>query len=215
MDIFAQGLCFYKLFGVFVTGAFWGDVIETLFCRLKGGTWINRSSFLYGQFSVVWGFAFVLATLLFYNIADYPVSVIYIAGVLIGGIYEYGCSLITEKVLGTTFWDYSSMRFQIQGRVNLLYCQFWGLATVMWTKDVFPILESMIEKIPVKAGETLSNLLLILLLIDAAISAIAIKRYAQRRQGKVANTRFWKRMDEVYPDKRMEKRYPVMKVCQS
>lgn len=212
-EIFAQGLCFYKLFCVFVTGAFLGDVVETLFCRMKSGEWMSRSSFVYGQFSVVWGFAFVIATLLFYNLSDFPVIVLYTAGVVVGGIYEYVCGLLAEKLLGTTFWDYRSMRWNIKGRVNLLYCQFWGLATVIWVKDIFPFLEGLIEKIPVRAGETISNVLLILFVLDGLISAAAIRRYVERKKGKGRDTRVWKWIDDAYPDHRMEKIYPVMKVC--
>ena len=44
----------------------------------------------------------------------------------LGGAYEYLCSVFTELVFGKVFWDYSWMPFNLGGRINLLYCFFWG-----------------------------------------------------------------------------------------
>ena len=45
------------LLWLFVIGAFLGDVVETLFCRVTAGVWMSRSSLVWGPFSVVWGLA--------------------------------------------------------------------------------------------------------------------------------------------------------------
>ena len=55
--IFAQGLCLDKLIWVFLVSSVLGDVIETLYCGIVDGRWMNRSSVLYGPFSFVWGWA--------------------------------------------------------------------------------------------------------------------------------------------------------------
>lgn len=71
-------------------------------------------------------------------------------GTLLGGAYEYLCSVFTEIVFGKVFWDYSGIPFNLGGRINLLYCFFWGIAAVIWFKKFFPKIEMVIEKIPVK-----------------------------------------------------------------
>ena len=43
------------LLWLFVIGAFLGDMVETVFCRLTAGVWMSRSSLVWGPFSVVWG----------------------------------------------------------------------------------------------------------------------------------------------------------------
>lgn len=212
-EIFAQGLCFYKIFSIFVIGAFLGDMMEMLYCRIKGGYWMSRSSFVYGQFSIVWGFAFVIATILFYNAEDHSVLLLYVAGVVLGGVFEYMCSLFTEKILKTKFWDYRDMPWNIKGRINLMYCQFWGLATVIWVKCIFPILDHLIEKIPVKLGEGICNILFLFFIINSIVSAAAIRRYAERQSGITENNQLWKWFDKKFPDQRMQKIYPLIKVC--
>ena len=52
------------LLWLFVIGAFLGDVVETIFCRITAGVWMSRSSLVWGPFSVVWGLALVMAAAL-------------------------------------------------------------------------------------------------------------------------------------------------------
>lgn len=39
--VFAKGICLDKIIWVFLTSALIGDVIEMIYCRLVGGTWMN------------------------------------------------------------------------------------------------------------------------------------------------------------------------------
>lgn len=48
-------------------------------------------------------------------------------GTVLGGVYEYVCSAVTELLFGTVFWDYSKFKFNLGGRINLLYCFFGAL----------------------------------------------------------------------------------------
>ena len=62
VHIFAKGLCWDKLVWVFLLCALLGDIIETFYCGLVDGEWMNRSSVLYGPFSFVWGIGAVVLT---------------------------------------------------------------------------------------------------------------------------------------------------------
>lgn len=213
-EIFAQGLCFYKLFCTFVIGAVIGDMVETIFCYHKYKKWMSRSSFIYGHMSVVWGFAFSLATILAYYIKNIGVIAISIIGTIFGGIYEYMCSVFTETFMGVKFWDYSKMPYNIAGRINLKYCFYWGMATVIWIKIMFPILEIGIEKIPIVPGTMICNLVCFFLVIDAILSIMAIKRYIERSKGKYSKGKIWRFLDYFYPDRKIEKIYPHIKICE-
>ena len=129
-DVFAPGCSFYKIFLLFFIGAFLGDIVETIFCYLTMGVWMSRSSLVWGPFSVVWGMALALVTLLMYRYKDKSAAWLFVAGTLLGGAYEYLCSVFTELVFGAVFWDYSHIPFNLGGRINLLYCFFWGFAAV-------------------------------------------------------------------------------------
>lgn len=211
---FAQGLCFYKIFCVFVIGAILGDIVETIFCYRKYKTWMSRSGFVYGHMSVVWGFAFVIATILFYRMEHVRPIFVFVIGTILGGAYEYICSLVTEICLGVKFWDYSKFSHNLSGRINLKYCFLWGLATVVWIELIFPMLEIGIGRIPVAAGTMICNILLVLLALDAVISYIAIKRYRIRNSAENKGNRYWSKFDKRFCNERMEKIYPHMTLCE-
>ena len=135
---FAAGCSPYKIVLLFFIGAFLGDITETIFCRVVGGEWMSRSSVVWGPFSIVWGLAIALVTQLLYRYKDKPASWLFVTGTLLGGAYEYLCSVFTEVVFGAVFWDYSAIPFNLGGRINLLYCFFWGFAAVAWFKVLYP-----------------------------------------------------------------------------
>ena len=74
------------------SGAFLGDIVETIFCRLTAGIWMSRSSFVWGPFSIVWGVALAAATMLLYRYRKYSDRFLFFMGTFLGGAYEYTCS---------------------------------------------------------------------------------------------------------------------------
>lgn len=210
-NVFAYGCSRDKIVWLFVVGAFLGDLIETVFCRFSMGRWMSRSSVVWGPFSVVWGLAIAAATLLLYKYKDRSVYFIFIAGTCLGGVYEYLCSVFTELIFGKIFWDYSHLPLNLGGRINLLFCFFWGLAAVLWMKLLYPKASALIEKIPIKAGKISTWILIVFMCCNMLVSCMALVRSEQREMG-IAPKRTWQKvMDERYDDETLEKIYPNAK----
>ena len=133
------------------------------------------------------------------------------AGTLLGGVYEYICSVFTELAFGTVFWDYSDIPFNLGGRINLLYCFFWGIAAWVWMKRLYPLASGWIEKVPKKAGTALTYSALLLLACDIVISAAALGRYGERAGGVPPQNGVEIWIDNQFPDSRMEQVYPNAK----
>lgn len=205
---FAEGCGFYKLFWLFLIGAFLGDLVETIFCRLTAGVWMSRSSLVWGPFSIVWGLAIAIATALMYKDKDKPDRHIFFVGTFLGGAYEYICSVFTEIVFGKVFWDYSAIPFNLGGRINLLYCFFWGIAAVVWIKLLYPKISGLIEKIPKKAGVAATWVLVVFMTANVVMSVGALVRYDARSRGIGADSRWEQYMDEHYDDDTMKRIYP-------
>jgi uncharacterized membrane protein len=210
--IFANGLCLDKLIWIFLVSGFLGDWIETLFMWVTTGRLISRSSLLYGTFSIVWGLGGAIATELLYSFRNKSGMYTFIGGFFLGGVYEYTCSVFTEVALGTTFWDYSGMPFNLNGRVNLLFCFLWGILAIAWIKLLYPTVSGPIEKIPVVAGKIFTGLIVALIVMDMVVSGLAINRYVQRNAGAKSNNGIEKFMDYTYPNEFIEKVYPNMKI---
>ena len=213
--VFAKGCGFYKLFSLFFIGAFLGDITETVFCLITTGRLMSRSSVVYGPFSIVWGLGCALLTAVLYRIRNKSDSYIFAAGTLLGGAYEYICSVFTELVFGTVFWDYSGFRFNLGGRINLLYCFFWGIAAVIWMKLLYPKLSGWIEKLPINKGKILCNVLILFMVINCLVSALALARYGERQAAESrveSGNALEEFLDERFDDERMERIYPNAKV---
>lgn len=209
---FAKGLCFDKLVLIFFVSALVGDWIETLFVWTTSGKLMSRSSLLYGTFSIVWGLGGAIATGLLYSLKDKNDRYIFIGGFLLGGVYEYSCSVFTEVVFGTVFWDYSDMPFNLNGRINLLFCFFWGILSIVWIKLLYPAISKPIEKTHIVTGKIVTWLIIVLMVMDMMVSGLAISRYVQRKAGMKNDTRIEKFIDYTYPDELIEQIYPNMKI---
>ena len=210
-NVFAQGCGFYKLMLLFIIGAFLGDIIETAFCRITMGYWMSRSSLVWGPFSIVWGLALALVTWFLYKYKDRSESFLFLTGTFLGGAYEYLCSVFTEIFFGKVFWDYSKLPFNLGGRINLLYCFFWGIAAVVWFKKAYPLLSGLIEKIPVKPGKIITWILTVFMCCNIIVSSVALIRYDQRAQGVKAQNQIEQWVDTHFDDARMKQIYPKAK----
>ena len=225
---FAEGCGFYKLFSLFFIGAFLGDIVETIYCYFTAGYLMSRSSVVYGPFSIVWGLGCALLTYLLYRYKDKSDRYIFMAGTFLGGAYEYICSVFTELVFGTVFWDYSGFAFNLGGRINLLYCFFWGIAAVVWLKMIYPFLSKKIESLPKRAATIVCNCLVVFMAYNMIISSLALARYTERNTVEEASTievvakdetpeKFFPQwlntyLDEHFDNERMERIYPNAKI---
>ena len=209
--VFAEGCCFYKLFSLFFIGAFLGDITETIFCRITAGVWMSRSSLVWGPFSVVWGLALVLATVLLRQEKDRSDRYLFAFGTVMGGVYEYVCSAVTELLFGTVFWDYSKFKFNLGGRINLLYCFFWGIAAVVWMRYGYPLVLRGMKKVRSRVRPWMTVLLAVFMAVNMLTSALALARYDARTSGEAPKNSIDMLLDAHFDDARMERIYPNAK----
>ena len=209
--VFADGCSFYKIVLLFIIGAFLGDIVETIFCRITAGVWMSRSSLVWGPFSVVWGLALVLAAILLRGGEQKSESRIFWFGVILGGAYEYVCSAVTELLFGTVFWDYSGFKFNLGGRINLLYCFFWGIAAVTWIRYGYPLVAKGMKAVKRRIRPWMTALLAVFMAVNLVTSALALARYDARTSGAAPANVVDVLLDEHFDNARMERIYPNAK----
>lgn len=206
----ARPLTPYRVFWLFLIAGVAGDLIEVAFWLLTRGELISRSSLLYGPFSLVWAMGAVLLTLAFHRMDDQSPARIILAGTVLGGVYEYICSWVQEALFGACFWDYRHLPFNLNGRVNLVFCLFWGAAAIVWVRLAYPALYGLVGRIPRQTGQRIAAAAAVFLVCSTALSAAALCRMDQRREGVPALGAVARFLDEAYPDSRLKTRYPNM-----
>lgn len=207
---FAQGLSIYKLMLICFIGCFAGVVIETFWCLLTRGHIESRAGLVYGPFNFVYGFGALALSLALYHFRNKGKWLSFLGGFFVGSVVEYICSWSQEIFFGSRSWDYSEMPFNINGRICLLYSVFWGILGVLWIKTIYPWMAKLILKIPNRIGKVLTWALMAFLVVNAAVTLVAMFRWSQRVEMVEPSNSFWTFIDTRFPNERMEQIFPNM-----
>ncbi len=212
---FAKGICFYKLFIVFLIGCIFGNYYEMIlnlirhFLRDGSFFWEVRRGLIYGPLSPIYGLGAVIIT---YFLAEknhkWYQTIIY--GSLLGGSCEYIMSLLQEIFIGSSSWNYKNRILNINGRTTIPIMLLWGLLSYIFVKIIYPRISNLIEKIPNNVGTKITKTLIILVSIDMLISFTAVIRQGLRKKDIPPYTIIGEICDKVYTDERLKKAYPNM-----
>lgn len=208
---FASGLCFEKLFVLFLIGSFIGTCIETVYALIVEGHFEVRVGVVYGPFIPVYGGGAVLMTVALYKLYKLSDTFVFLISAALGAFFEYICSWGQETFLGTVSWDYSNMPLNIGGRTCLLYSFFWGFLGLVWLRYLYPFASKQIEKIPKKQGSIILVVVFIFMLYNGFITTASIYRWNQREQGLPPSNSFEMYLDTHYNDDRMKWLFPHMR----
>ena len=199
---------FYKYFIIFFVGSIVGWVVEVLYAYFRTKKFQNRSSVLYGTFGYVYGYGAVFLTMALSLFSNSSIILTFIISFVTGTITEYIISYILEKSYGYVVWDYSKVKFNINGRVCLLYSIYWGFLGVIWSKYIIKIIDDITSFCYYKLGTEFLTFMLIFLTINSLISHLAIKRSGERIKNKRANNKIDLLLDKYYSDERLKKTFP-------
>ena len=155
-------------FLLFIIYSFGGWLIESIGDLIKKKRFVNRG-FLLGPYCPIYGIGVVLITLFLSRYTNDIIALFFLSMALCG-ILEYFTSYIMEKIFKARWWDYSTMKFNINGRICLETLVLFGLAGVLILHFSNPVLISFLSKLPEIFIHVLSSILLALFLVDCIIS---------------------------------------------
>ena len=130
-----QQVC--NIFLQFLAYSFLGWTCETIYCSIGQGKFVNRG-FLNGPLCPVYGFG-AMAVLVFLRPIQNNIPLLFLCGMLVTSIIEYITGYLLEKLFATKWWDYSTYRFNIHGRVCLRNSLMFGVLSVVAARVVDPV----------------------------------------------------------------------------
>ena len=190
---FASGMCFYKMFWIFLVGCVFGAYYEEIlnlvihFHYHHELVWQLRRGVIYGPISPIYG---------------------------MGAVLMIAISFLQETFLGTVSWDYTNEFLNINGRTTIPYAFVWGLLALLLVKVVYPLISNIVESFPIKFGTILTKTLLVILIADFTVSWGALIRQTLRHNGIQPISFVGRFFDTYYPDEKLKESYTNMVIIE-
>lgn len=161
-----------KYFILFIMYSFSGWLVETFWV-----SWCNKKivdrGFLIGPYCPIYGCGAIFI-IVFLQRFSYSPILLFLITVLVCGVLEYLTSWIMEKVFKARWWDYSNVRFNLNGRIclhNLIAFGVMGLAVVYL---INPYFEKWVGFLDEKNLNSLGFILWTIFIVDMVVSTIVV-----------------------------------------
>ena len=145
-----------------------GWIMESVSISIRNKKITNRG-FLIGPYCPIYGWGVVLITILLQKYHD-DIPATFFLSILICGTLEYATSYFMEKIFKARWWDYSTRKFNINGRICLETLIPFGIAGTVITIWINPFLLKYINMVPTLAMHIILGIISILFIADIIVS---------------------------------------------
>lgn len=157
---------------LFYIYSFAGWIMEIINVSIQEKKLVSRG-FLIGPVLPIYGLGAIFITLLLTRYSN-DVIVLFVMTFILCCILEYFTSYIMEKLFNARWWDYSNKKFNINGRVCLSNCIYFGLGGLLIILGTNPIIFDFLSRIPDLTLTILAIIFSSIFAIDITISTIII-----------------------------------------
>ena len=159
---------FYTYFLLYFIYSIIGWFLEVCLAFYEHKKFVNRG-FLIGPYCPIYGVGCLLLTILLSKYINEP-GVIFAFSIFICATLEYLTSYLMEKIFKLRWWDYSNMKFNINGRICLETLIPFGIIGVLVVKYISPFLINTVNSINFNVLVIINIIILSILITDILIS---------------------------------------------
>lgn len=145
---------------VFYAYCFLGWCFESTVVSVQQRHFVNRG-FLRGPMLPIYGFGATILLHVSLPLYDRPAA-LFLASMAAATVFEYIVGVLMETLFKIKYWDYSSHRFQFQGRICLQSSLCWGFLGLILARVIHPPVEAVVVWLPLWA----------LVVVDVLLSAV-------------------------------------------
>jgi len=158
---------------IMISSGIFGFIYETIFYRIDLGYFVKRGS-TYGPWIPIYVFGGLFITLLTYKYKEKPL-IVFILGMLVSGLLEYGTGYYLDKYMGIRLWNYYEeiCNFgNINGYICLRSVLFFGFSSLILIYLIIPFLLKYIKSVRRSYMSMISYMLFITFSFDFIIYII-------------------------------------------
>ena len=171
------------IFLLFIIYSFLGWVVEVINFLLHDKRFINRG-FLIGPYCPIYGVGLILITSFLKEYTD-SYLVVFVMSMFICMVLEYFTSYVMEKLFNARWWDYSSRRFNINGRICLETTIPFGLGGMFIMYIVNPLIEKSLLLLSKNVLIIIAIILMVIFVTDLIISLVTVFNIKDINIGKI------------------------------
>mgnify|MGYP003367699346 FL=1 len=160
----------YYYFLLFLIYSFIGWLIEVIGKLIEKHKFINRG-LLIGPICPIYGHGCILMILTLSRYKDNPLT-LFIYAIFICSLLEYFTSYFMEKIFKARWWDYSTKRFNLNGRICAETMIPFGILGTLVICVINPIFEYLLNLFNFETIKITAIILFIIYIIDYTISLI-------------------------------------------
>lgn len=193
---------------MFALFSFAGWIFETVFCTISDGYYQNRG-FLFGPVCPIYGIGAMVVYIMADCAAIYGVGrdlkgwQLFLIGYVASAILEYSVHYMLEKKFHATWWDYTNMPLNLNGRICVPASTLFGLSYVAIFKYVYPWSQRVRASIPESVMEIAAYVFVIVFAVDTALTISTLKNFEHEliHMDEVVNTNM-KSLLKILKDRR-------------
>lgn len=202
---------YQTIFWLFIIGSVAGFLVEGIHAVFRRGAWENHSATVWGPFCIIYGIGAVALYLVSLLLKERSAPEQFLMFALSGTAVEYAGSWLQERVFGSRSWDYSQKFLNIRGRVCLEKTLVWGILGLGFAKLALPLVMKLLEAMRSNPWRIGCAVLTVFMAANLLLSAAAVLRWRDRRNGLAPKNRVEAFIDERYGEDVMERVYGNMR----
>lgn len=155
----------------FLIYSFLGAIVETIFRLVTEHQLYGIHGFLHLPIFPIYGIGALLIIFLLEKRVRHVVP-LFFAGALLTTILEFAAHWLIEVIFNERIWDYSSVPFNLDGRISLISSIGFGVAAVVLVHFIHPWLKRLFKRLPNRINIVVAVIVFTVLTTDIVASII-------------------------------------------
>jgi uncharacterized membrane protein len=161
-----------QLVWMFTIYSFAGWVLEVGLYTYRDKRWHNRG-FLYGPFCPIYGIGFI-SVIAILSPLKYNPFLFFIGATIITTTVEYLTGTILELLFHTQWWDYSNVKYNLDGKICLKFSLAWGVVCTLVIYFIHPFISHLAIFLSFRFTGFTTSIILAYFILDSILTLVSL-----------------------------------------